>query len=179
METGYSVRALTRGDVEQIARWRYPAPYDFYDSAPADASRELLAATAAYYADPLHAYFAVDDETGSFLGFGCFGVEAQVSGYDYSEQDALDIGFGMCPDRVGGGRGNAFLSAILTHGLKARHPTLLRATVAIFNERSARTLLRAGFVRIATFRSRTARPTDFGVYTRSAIYRDGRSPSAA
>ena len=179
MENRYRVRALTQGDAEQIARWRYPAPYDFYDSAPANASRELLAATAAYYADPLHAYFAVDDETGSFLGFGCFGVEAQISGYDYSEQDALDIGFGMCPDRIGCGLGNAFLSAILSHGLAAHSPTFLRATVATFNERSARTFLRAGFVRIATFRSRTTRPTDFGVYTRAAISGDGRSPSAA
>lgn len=168
MENGYRVRALTQGDAEQIARWRYPAPYDFYDSAPADASRELLAATAAYYADPLHAYFAVDDETGSFLGFGCFGMEAQVSGYDYSEQDALDIGFGMCPDRIGCGLGNAFLSAILSYGLAAHRPTLLRATIATFNERSAHTFRRAGFVRIATFRRRITRPTDFGVYTRAA-----------
>lgn len=166
MANGYRVRRLTQKDAEEIARWRYPAPYDCYDSAPADASRELLAATAAYYADPAHSYFAVDDEIGEFLGFGCFGVEAQVPGYDYSQTDALDIGFGLRPDRVGGGRGQALLSAILAHGLTRHSPTVFRATIATFNERSARTFLRAGFAQIATFRSQTAHPNDFGVYTR-------------
>lgn len=169
LENGYRVRRLTQADAEQIASWRYPAPYDSYSSAPADATRELLAATAAYYADPVHEYFAVDDETGEFLGFGCFGVEAQVPGYDYSKQDALEIGFGMRPDRVGNGRGGGFLSVILSHALTIHTPTVLRATIATFNERSIRTFLRAGFVQVATFRSQTAQPIDFGVYTRSTL----------
>lgn len=169
MEIGYRVRRLTQKDAEEIARWRYPAPYDIYDSAPVGAEWEMLAATAAYYADPAHHYFAVDDETGEFLGFGCFGIEAQVPGYDYTHTDALDIGLGMRPDRVGGGRGQPFLSAILTHALSIQRPTLLRATIATFNERSARTFLRAGFAGIDTFRSHTAHPIDFGVYTRAAV----------
>jgi ribosomal-protein-alanine N-acetyltransferase len=167
--TAYRMRALNQVDVEAIARWRYPAPYDVYDSAPVDASSELLAATAAYYADAAHNYFAVDDETGELLGFGCFGVEAQVPGYDYSEQDTLDIGLGMRPDRVSSGRGQAFLASILAHALTRHTPTLFRATIATFNERSARTFLRAGFVRITTFHSQTARPTDFDVYSRGAL----------
>lgn len=178
MANGYWVRQLTQKDAQQIASWRYPAPFDFYDSAPADASAELLAATAAYYADPAHDYFAVDDETGELLGFGCFGVEAQVPGYDYTQSDALDIGLGMRPDGVGNGRGYAFLSVILAHAQTIYSPSLFRATIASFNERSARTFLRAGFVRIATFRSQTARPADFGVYTRRAILADGKVPSA-
>ena len=169
MEIGYRARGVTRSDSEEIARWRYPAPYDLYDSAPADASPELLAATAAYYADPVHEYFAVDDETGIFFGFGCFGVEAQFPGYDYSKEDALDIGFGMRPDRVGNGRGQAFLSTILIHARAVHSPILLRATIAIFNERSTRTFLRAGFAKVATFRSQTTQPIDFGVYTRRAV----------
>ena len=166
MENGYRVRGLTRADAEAIATWRYPAPYDIYDSAPADASRELLAATAAYYADPIHAYFAVDDEMGNFLGFGCFGVEAQVPGYNYAQEDALDIGFGMRPDATGGGRGQSFLAAILDYGLALHRPPLLRATVATFNERSGRTLRRAGFLPAATFLSQHRSPLEFTVYTR-------------
>ena len=166
-EGGYPTRRLTWADAEQIARWCYPAPYDIYDSAPPDASRELLAATAAYYADPIHNYFAVDDEAGDLLGFGCLGPEAQVPGYDYAQTQALDIGFGMRPDRVGGGRGQAFLSAVLAHAQAVDQPTVFRTTVAIVNQRSARTFLRAGFVRVAFFRSQTARPNDFDVYTRS------------
>jgi len=168
-ENGYQARQLTRTDVEDIACWRYPAPYDFYDSAPTGASQELLAATAAYYADPLHNYFAVDDETGLFLGFGCFGAEARVPGYNYTQADAIDIGLGMRPDRTGSERGGAFLVAILAHVLKIRTPAIFQTTIAAFNDRSARTFLRAGFVRVATFRSQTSRPTDFGVYTRSAV----------
>ncbi|MCL4831743.1 MAG: GNAT family N-acetyltransferase [Caldilineaceae bacterium] len=155
-------------DAAQIARWRYPVPYDFYDSSPTDATAELLAATAAYYADPVHNYFAVDDGTGLFVGFGCFGIEAQVLGYDYTQADALDIGLGMRPDRTGRGEGHAFLAAILSHARALHRPTLLRATIATFNQRSARTFLRAGFLPIAAFRSQTARPIDFGIYTRKA-----------
>ncbi len=164
MENGYQVRGLTRADAEAIATWRYPAPYDIYDSAPAGAQWEMLAATAAYYADPAHHYFAIDDESGELLGFGCFGMEAQVLGYDYTESDALDIGFGMRPDRVGGGRGAAFLAAILTHAQTTQNPRRLRATIANFNERSARTFLRAGFEKVASFRSRTSSSMDFDVY---------------
>ena len=98
MTDGYRARALTEADAAQIAGWRYAPPYELHDSAPADATRELLAATAAYYADPIHRYFAVDGEAGVFLGFGCFGVEAQVRGYDYTQTNALEIGFGMRPD---------------------------------------------------------------------------------
>jgi len=159
---------LTQADAEEIAHWRYPAPYDIYDSAPAEATRELFAATAAYYADPAHNYFAVDDETGRFLGFGCLGVEAQVPGYDYTQTDALDIGFGLRPERVGGGHGQRLLAAILSHGQATHRPTAFRATIATFNERSARTFLRAGFVPVASFRSRSAHPADFRVYTRDA-----------
>lgn len=135
-----------------------------YDSAPAGAQWEMLVATAAYYADPAHRYFAVDDERGELLGFGCFGIEAQVPGYDYTQSDALDIGFGMRPDRLSGGRGAAFLAAILTHALTTDNPTLFRSTIATFNERSARTFLRAGFVKMNSFRSVTASPMDFDVY---------------
>lgn len=175
MENGYRVRGMKRADAEAIATWRYPAPYDIYDSAPAGAQWEMLAATAAYYADPAHRYFAVDDESGELLGFGCFGMEAQVPGYDYTESDALDIGLGIRPDRVGGGRGAAFLAAILTHALTTDNPTLFRSTVATFNERSARTFLRAGFEKVASFRSRTSSPMDFDVY----IHRNDRQKEMA
>ncbi len=168
LETGYLARPLTTSDAEAIARWRYPAPYAIYSSAPADASRELLAATAAYYADPAHHYFAVDDETGDFLGFGCWGAEAQVSGFDYAKLDALDIGFGMRPDRAGQGRGSAFLTAVLAYALQAQHPTHFRATVAAFNKRSARTFLQNGFEHVAFFTSASAQAIDFVVYTRRA-----------
>ena len=166
MGIGYRVRPLKPDDAQQIAQWRYPAPYDIYDSAPAHASRERLAATAAYYLDPAHGYFAVDGETGVLLGFGCFGGEAWVSGYDYAVADALDIGFGMRPDRVGEGRGESFLAAILAYGLTVHRPQLLRATVASFNKRSARTFLRAGFVPVASFFSQNRPPLEFTVYTR-------------
>lgn len=164
----WRVRPLTATDTAQIARWRYPPPYDIYDSAPPDASPDALAAIAADYLNPAQGYFGVANETGGFLGFGCFGLEAQVPGYDYTQENALDIGFGMRPDATGQGRGQPFLAAILAHAQRTHKPALLRATVAAFNRRSARTFQRAGFVRVAAFRSRTSRPLDFAVYTRRA-----------
>lgn len=165
--TPWRVRPLTEDEAAQIACWRYPPPYHIYDSAPPDPSSLTLAEIAAYYLEPAHDYFGVEDAMGHFLGFGCFGVEAQVPGYDYTQEDALDIGFGMRPERTGQGRGHLFLAAILAHA-QTRQSALQRATVAAFNERSARTFRRSGFARVATFRSRTSQPLDFAVYTRRA-----------
>jgi [ribosomal protein S18]-alanine N-acetyltransferase len=168
LENSYRVRPLTGADADQIVHWRYPAPYDFYDSAPTVVPPGYLEVAASVYLNPVNRYFAVDDETGIFLGFGCFGAEAQVPGYAYSLTKALDIGLGMRPDQVGSGRGQPFLAAILAHGLKVHSPKVFRASIATFNQRSTRTFLRAGFVSIATFRSQGLRPTDFAVYQREA-----------
>lgn len=166
--TPWRVRPLSADEAAQIACWRYPPPYDIYDSAPPDASPKMLVEIAAYYLEPAHDYFGVEDDAGDFLGFGCFGVEAQVPGYDYTQEDALDIGFGMRPERAGQGQGHLFLAAILAHARRTSGAALLRATVAAFNRRSAHTFLRVGFVPIATFRSRTSHPLEFAVYTRRA-----------
>lgn len=168
MESGYRVRALTKSDGEEIARWRYPAPYDIYNSAPEGASAETLAAVAAYFVEPVHAYFAVDGSEGGLVGFCCFGEEAQVPGYDYTQECALDIGFGLRPDATGQGRGQPFLAAIQGFGLARFQPAALRATVADFNERSARTFLRAGFAPAARFAGRHPPHLAFTVYTRRA-----------
>lgn len=168
MESGYRVRGVTQDDGEEIATWRYPAPYDIYNSGPEGACPATLAAVAAYFVEPTHAYFAIDGADGGLVGFCCFGAEAQVPGYDYQQKTALDIGFGMRPDATGQGRGQPFLAAILDFGLARYHPTALRATVAAFNERSARTFLRAGFVPVARFRGQSSPHLAFSVYTRRA-----------
>ena len=56
----FAIRPMTAGDATEIAAWRYPEPYDFYDwDRDADDLRDLL--------DPAGwgvKYFAADDEDG-------------------------------------------------------------------------------------------------------------------
>ena len=168
MTSTYSVRPLSEADARQILAWRYAPPYDIYNLIDADPAPADLARAVAFLLDPENLYFAVDDEDDVLLGFCCFGREAQVPGYDYSSQHALDVGLSMAPARTGQGGGQAFLAAILAFGFARFQTRRVRATVAAFNQRSQRLFRRAGFVRVASFTSATATPRAFVVLTASA-----------
>jgi RimJ/RimL family protein N-acetyltransferase len=163
----YTVRALTAGDALQIVSWCYPSPYDIYNMVSSDDPAPSLSEAADSLLDPRHRFFAVDDESGTLLGYCCYGEEGQVPGYDYSQLEALDVGAGMHPDKIGQGRGRALMAAILAFGQFHFQPTHWRTTVASFNERSQRMCRNAGFVPVATFVSTTASPRQFTVMVRA------------
>ena len=125
------VRALTSADAAAIAAWRYPGRYCTYDcDGPADLERD---------------HWAVTDERGELIGYCACGAPARVAGAA-AEPGMLDIGYGMKPERMGGGDGRRFVAAILEFALQCHDPRRLRLFVLDWNEHSRRVAAAHGFV---------------------------------
>ena len=123
-------RELTIEEAERPLGWRYPEPYATYDAEGA-LGRE-------------RGYFAVEDETGDLVGYGCVGAEARVPGVE-EEPDTVDVGYAMRPDLTGQGRGREFVGAVLAHVVAAQPAARLRMSILRWNERSRRVAEAHGF----------------------------------
>jgi [ribosomal protein S18]-alanine N-acetyltransferase len=143
----WKIVVMSEADAQAIVRWRYPAPYDFYDMAsdPEDLA-EIL--------DPKgwgDAYFAVH-RGGSLDGFFEF----------IQEGDSLVVGLGMHPDQTGKGLGTEFVLAGLQFARERWQPKRFRLFVAAFNARAIRVYGRVGFRQTRTlFRSFQSRQVEF------------------
>jgi len=129
---------MTQADAEEIAGWRYPEPYSFYDAA-ADANdlAELLDATRRG-----GEYVSVEDESGALAGF-----------FQFKERrpDAIEIGLGLRPDLTGRGLGSAFVEVGIGE-VRARYGAVrIVLAVATFNRRAIRVYERAGFAPVRTY----------------------------
>lgn len=158
------IRPITRADAEEIATWRYPEPYGFYDFEPGD--EEYLLA-------PEYEYRAVAGEDGALMGYFCFGPDAQVpAGRElglYEGEGVLDVGLGMRPELTGRGLGAGFVEAGLAFAREKYDPAAYRMTVAAFNSRAVRLYERLGFRTVAAFPSRTnCGEVEYVVMTRDA-----------
>ena len=138
----FAFRPLTQEDAEQIAGWRYPEPYSFYDweSDPDDLA-ELLDATAR--ADD---YVAVEGVDGTVIGF---------LHYKRPHRATLEIGLGLRPDQTGRGLGRSFVEAGLEYARRRFAPVEFRLSVATFNRRAITVYERAGFAATRVFTHRT------------------------
>lgn len=134
------VTPLTREHAEDIATWRYAAPYGTYDMVGADPAELLLPQVG------FHAVMADD----RLIGFRSFGPDGQVPGWDYDDS-ALDTGGGLRPELTGRGLGRTVISTGLAYGRDKLAPTAFRVTVASFNARALRTVESLGFKRIGAF----------------------------
>ena len=140
------VRELTVEEAERPLGWRYPEPYTTYD-AEGPLGRDL-------------GFFAVEDEHGGLVGFGCVGAEARVPGVE-EESGTVDVGYGMRPDLVGRGLGREFVGAILAHVAEAHPSSRLRMSILRWNARSRRVAQVHGF-------HVTAQAGEFDVLVREA-----------
>src|SRR5690242_11113893 len=116
------IEPIPPGFFEQLAEWRYPAPYDFYNGdqeEPFNPER----------------YFAAYDETGALVGFYYF----------EPKPPDLDYGLGLHPDLTGRGLGLEFFRAGLEFGRERYRPEHVYLHVAAFNERARKVYERAGF----------------------------------
>jgi RimJ/RimL family protein N-acetyltransferase len=114
---------MTESGFTEIAAWRYPPPYDFYNGD----------------ADPVlnpERYFAVRDEGGPLSGFYYF--EEKGDG-------VVEIGLGLRPDLTGAGRGLAFFTEGLAFGRERFSAQRFILNVAAFNERAIAVYERGGF----------------------------------
>ncbi|MFN8441173.1 MAG: GNAT family protein [Caldilineaceae bacterium] len=136
---------VNEAQVRAFLAWRYPPPYDVYnlDADDADASPD-------YFLEPAVACHALVDETDELIGFCTFGKDGQVPGGDYGA-NALDIGMGMRPDLTGQGHGALFRDAVIAFALHTFAPSMLRVTIADFNQRAKRVWEQAGFEPIQRF----------------------------
>jgi ribosomal-protein-alanine N-acetyltransferase len=140
-----AVRPWTPADDQAVAQWRYSGEWSVYDQNDGNHMAGDDVTEAAGY----RAVAAADD--GTLVGFYCVGVEALVPGVE-SDDEMIDLGVGMAPEFVGGGRGNAFLQAVLDdigHQLPAKP---VRALIQSWNVRSRSMARRLGFVESGTHR---------------------------
>ena len=118
-----TIEQATSDDLDAIATWCYPPPYDFYDGD----------------AEPVRnpeRYFAARDDDGDLVGF-----------YYFEEKPPdLDYGLGLRPDLVGRGLGLEFFRRGLEVAQERYAPRRLYLHVAEFNERARIVYERAGFV---------------------------------
>ncbi len=133
--SGYRLTRMNDAYAHAITLWRYDEPFSLYDLQPGD--EDMLM-------DPTLHYHAVLDQDGVLAGFACFGEDAQVYGGRYDD-DALDIGFSMAPERTGRGEGGAFVGAVCRFAWSELSAGALRLSVATFNRRAINVYRRLGF----------------------------------
>jgi len=131
------VRPLSGADAAQIAAWRYRGRYSTYDVD----DPSILA--------PDH--WAVTDAE-ELVGYCCVGAPARVPGA-VEQPGTLDVGYGMAPDRMGGGTGARFVAAILEFARGRYEPRRFRLLILDWNVRSRSVAARLGFAVESVLRS--------------------------
>jgi RimJ/RimL family protein N-acetyltransferase len=135
---------LSEDDARAIARWRYPAPYDCYDS-PAWEQMER------------EGWALCDDETRRTefraLRAGVrrpTGHGDELAGYARFRPagDALALHVGLRPDLCGQGVGQAFLDLVLDEARRRAGGLPVTLQVRRFNARAIAAYRRAGFRRV-------------------------------
>lgn len=141
-----NVRPITTDDAAVIVQWRYPPPYEIYSFAGEDAK---------WLMRPELRYHVAWDEKRMLLGYYCYGEDARIPAAVglglYADENLMDVGLGMRPERTGKGLGLVFLSAGLEFGQRAFGAAGFRLTVAAWNERAVRLYRTAGFASIDSF----------------------------
>ncbi|MFD6508599.1 MULTISPECIES: GNAT family N-acetyltransferase [unclassified Bacillus (in: firmicutes)] len=134
------IHKLTEEEANEISTWTYDEPYTLYSfSGDAEVIEELLDGT----------YYGCCDEKREFIGYFCFGENAQVPGRRdanlYEGEDVVDIGIGMKPELTGKGMGKEFFQAGIAFAAEEFNSKMLRLSVATFNERAIRLYENIGF----------------------------------
>ena len=155
-----SFEPISAAQASFAVTWEYPEPYDIYN---VPFGRRVVVAEDFLRAE--YNYFAVLRD-GEFIGFRCFGPDAQVPGGDYSSP-ALDMGGGLRPDLTGKGLGPSVMQAAIDFALTQYAPHVLRTTVAGFNGRAQRACEKVGYRKVDEFFSEKL-GRDYFVFTRPA-----------
>jgi ribosomal-protein-alanine N-acetyltransferase len=137
----FEFRKMSDEEAQEISRWRYDPPYNFYDSvSDPDDLAELL--------DPRRRgddYFSTFDDKGALVGLFQFKRDGK----------GVDVGLGLRPELTGKGLGRGFLLAGLNFARRSFSPDIFRLSVATFNERAIKVYEGVGFVHRRTYRHET------------------------
>jgi [ribosomal protein S18]-alanine N-acetyltransferase len=117
-----TIEPATEETHRELASWRYPPPYDFYDGD-------------------------VDPVLNPERHYGAFDERGELVGFYYFEPKPpdLDYGLGLRPDLAGKGLGLEFFLTGLEFAHERYEPRRVYLHVAEFNERARRVYERAGF----------------------------------
>lgn len=129
----------------EFLSWKYPPPYDVYNSLPEYFEEDLF-----YQTDPTNNIYGMFSQEGELIGYCSYGCDAQVPGGDYTE-DALDIGLMVKPELTGMKLGRYFVREVIRNGIEKYHPAKLRVTIAEFNKRAIRVWKKNGFKSVQVF----------------------------
>jgi [ribosomal protein S18]-alanine N-acetyltransferase len=127
----FELRPMEQSDADDLAGWRYPEPYDFYDPAASDEELATLTEPTRFGEE-----LFVADLDGRLAGFFRFTDEGD---------GALTIGLGLRPDLTGRGLGGRFLEDGLAFAERRFRPGGYRLLVVDWNVRAVRVYQRAGF----------------------------------
>lgn len=126
---------LSEDDARAIARWRYPAPYDCYDSPPWEQMER-------------EGWALCDDDTrrSQFRALRPEDAE-ELAGYVRFRPagDSLALHLGLRPDLCGQGLGRAFLDIALPEARRRADGRPVTLQVRRFNARAIAAYRRAGF----------------------------------
>lgn len=114
-----------------LVTWRYPGDLAAYDVIEA--------------LDPACTQ-VIRDRSGAVVGYVVTGAEARVAG-QAEDPGAVDVGWGMAPDRVRRGRGREFVAAAVAHAARQaaqQGRQRVRAVILDWNEASLRSAASAG-----------------------------------
>ena len=138
----FTIRAFTGADADEVATWRYPAPYDAYDLTEDPSLDGEMRESERWGAT----WFAADDAaTGTLAGF--LELVASESETDGGTRVEVEVGLGLRPDLTGKGIGSSFVDAALAFSRERWQPSAFALDVFPWNERAIRCYERAGFER--------------------------------
>lgn len=155
-----ALRPMTLADARVVLGWRYAGDYAMYNAGSAD-----IEGDAAEMADPENHYRTIY-EGEVLIGHAVCHAEARVPGGDYTAE-ALDIGLGLRPDYTGRGYGSSVIAATMDFYRKQVQPKAFRATIAAWNIRAQRAIIKNGFVEASRF-SATSTGLEFIIFMRPA-----------
>ncbi len=148
------IHSMTLEKAYEILTWTYDEPYSLY-SFTGDQEEFLEFMNGSYF-------YVIDDKR-NLIGYFCFGESAQVpAGHQVNayEENFIDIGLGLHPNKAGQGTGLAFLKVGLAYAIEINGFSNVRLTVASFNRRAIKVYERAGFTYEKSF---TKGSTNFNI----------------
>lgn len=134
MENNLVIEKMSQTDSLEIAdKWKYPAPYNFYDmTEDLEDYEEIISSTKRG-----DHYFSMK-QNGVLVGF--------LSVYPCeNNQKEIEFGIGLRPDLTGKGNGKAYTELALSYIEQKLAPDRIWLSVAEFNKRAIKVYERIGF----------------------------------